>query len=228
VPKTIDNDVRGTDLTFGFNTAVTTATEAVDKLHTTAASHHRVMVLEVMGRTAGWLALDSGIAGGGDVILIPEIPYRLESICEKLRDRARRGKHFSIIVVSEGARPAGGSVVVRDRVAGSYEQIRLGGISVVLAKQIEELAGLETRYTILGHLQRGGTPTAFDRLLATRFATAAVELVVKRRFNRMVSLRGGNIGSVSLSIPGKAPRLVPPRSPLIRMARSIGTSFGDE
>ncbi len=228
VPKTIDNDVRGTDLTFGFNTAVTTATEAVDKLHTTAASHHRVMVLEVMGRTAGWLALTAGIAGGGDVVLIPEIPYRLDAVCEKIRDRARRGKHFSIIVVSEGARPVGGTVVVRDRVAGSYEQVRLGGISVVLAKQVEELSGLETRYTILGHLQRGGTPTAFDRFLATQFATAAVELLIKHQFNRMVSLRGGHISSVSLAIPGKAPRLVSPRSPVIRMARSIGTSFGDE
>jgi 6-phosphofructokinase 1 len=228
VPKTIDNDVRGTDLTFGFNTAVTTATEAVDKLHTTAASHHRVILLEVMGRTAGWLALTSGIAGGGDVILIPEIPYRLDSICEKLRDRARRGKHFSILVVSEGARPAGGSVVVRDRVAGSYEEVRLGGISVVLAKQIEERSDLETRYTILGHLQRGGTPSPFDRFLATQFATAAVELLVKRQFNRMVCLRGRQIGSVSLAVPGKAPRLVSPRAPVIRMARSIGTSFGDE
>jgi 6-phosphofructokinase 1 len=227
VPKTIDNDVRGTDLTFGFNTAVTTATEAADKLHTTAASHHRVMLLEVMGRTAGWLALTAGIAGGGDVILLPEIPYRLEAICAKLRERERRGKHFSIIVVSEGARPVGGSVVVRERVADSYEQVRLGGVSVVLSKQIEELSGFETRYTILGHLQRGGTPTAFDRLLATQFATAAVELTVSGRFNRMVCLRGGRISSVSLAVAGKAPRLVPPRSPVIRVARLVGTSFGD-
>ena len=228
VPKTIDNDVRGTDLTFGFNTAVTTATEAVDKLHTTAASHHRVMLLEVMGRTAGWLALTTGIAGGGDVILIPEIPYRVDAICEKLRERARRGKHFSIVVVSEGARPVGGTVIVRDRVRGSYEAVRLGGVSAVLAKQIEELSGLETRYTILGHLQRGGTPTPFDRFLATEFATAAVELLMKGYFNRMVCLRGGHISSVSLSVPGKSPRLVSLRSPSIRMARSIGTSFGDE
>jgi ATP-dependent phosphofructokinase / diphosphate-dependent phosphofructokinase len=228
VPKTIDNDVRGTDLTFGFNTAVTTATEAVDKLHTTAASHHRVMLLEVMGRTAGWLALTTGIAGGGDVVLIPEIPYRVGAICEKIRERARRGKHFSIIVVSEGARPVGGTVVVRDRVAGSYEQARLGGVSVVLSRQVEELSGLETRYTILGHLQRGGTPTPFDRFLATQFATTAVELLINRRFNRMVSLRGRRISSVSLSVPGKAPRLVSPRAPVIRMARSIGMSFGDE
>jgi 6-phosphofructokinase 1 len=228
VPKTIDNDVRGTEMTFGFNTAVTTATEAVDKLHTTAASHHRVMLLEVMGRTAGWLALTAGVAGGGDVILIPEIPYRIEAICEKLRERASRGKHFSIIVVSEGARPVGGNVVVRERVRGSYEQLRLGGISAVLAKQIEEATGLETRYIILSHLQRGGTPTPFDRYLATQFATCAVELLAKKQFNRMVSLRAGQIASVSLSVPGKAPRLVPRGSQAIRMASSLGTSFGDE
>jgi len=228
VPKTIDNDVCGTELTFGFNTAFTTATDAVDKLHTTAASHHRVMIVEVMGRTAGWLALTAGLAGGGDVVLIPEIPYRLKPICEKLRERARRGKNFTIIVISEGARQANGHVVVRERVEGSFEAVRLGGISAVLAKQIEEQSGVETRYTILGHLQRGGTTTPFDRLLATQFATGAVELLARRRFNRMVCLRGGRIGSVPLSVPGKAPRLVSPRSPMIQTARSIGTCFGDE
>jgi 6-phosphofructokinase 1 len=228
VPKTIDNDVRGTELTFGFNTAVTTATEAADKLHTTAASHHRVMLLEVMGRTAGWLALTTGVAGGGDVVLIPEIPYRLESIAAKIRQRERGGKKFSIIVVSEGAKPRGGAVVVRDRIAGSFEQVRLGGISAILAKEIEDLTGVETRYTILGHLQRGGTPTPFDRFLATQFATAAVELVFTGKFNRMVCLRNGKIGSVSLKVPGTAPRLISPRSQSICMARSIGTCFGDE
>jgi 6-phosphofructokinase 1 len=228
VPKTIDNDVRGTDLTFGFNTVVTTATEAADKLHTTAASHHRVMLLEVMGRTAGWLALTAGVAGGGDVILIPEIPYRLDSVCRKIMDRNRRAERFSIVVVSEGARDAGGEVVVRVHVAGSTESVRLGGISAVLANQIEDRTGLETRFTILGHLQRGGTPTPFDRFLATQFATAAVELVVAGRFNRMVSLRGSKITSVALTVPGAAPRLVSPRSPLIHMARSIDTCFGDE
>jgi phosphofructokinase-like protein len=228
VPKTIDNDVRGTDLTFGFNTAMTTATEAVDKLHTTAASHHRVMLLEVMGRTAGWLALTAGIAGGGDVILIPEIPYDLEIICEKVRERARRGKRFSIIVVSEGAHPVGGPVVVRDRVRGSFEQVRLGGVSAVLAKQIEELTDIETRFTILGHLQRGGTPTPFDRFLATQFATSAVELLAQGKFNRMVCLHAGKIGSVSLNVSGIGPRLVSRSSPDIRTARSLGTSFGNE
>jgi len=228
VPKTIDNDVRGTELTFGFNTAMTTATEAADKLHTTAFSHHRVMLLEVMGRTAGWLALGSGIAGGGDVILIPEIPYRLESICEAIRTRQRRGKHFSIVVVSEGAKPVGGQVVIRQTVAGSPEAIRLGGISAVLSKQIEEATGVETRYTILGHLQRGGAPSPFDRYLATQFATSAVELLARGRFNRMVCVQQGRINSVPLSIPGKAPRLIEPNSHPIRMARSLGVCFGDE
>jgi len=228
VPKTIDNDVRGTELTFGFNTAVNTATEAVDKLHTTAFSHHRVMLLEVMGRTAGWLALTAGVAGGGDVILIPEIPYRLETIAAKIRDRARRGKRFSIIVVSEGAKPRGGSVVVRDRIAGSFESVRLGGISAVLAKELEDLTGVETRYTILGHIQRGGTPSPFDRYLATEFATGAVEMIARGQFNQMVCLRAGKLGRVTLAVPGSAPRLVPVRSPALRMARMIGTSFGDE
>ena len=227
IPKTIDNDVRGTDLTFGFNTAVTTATEAVDKIHTTAASHHRVMLVEVMGRTAGWLALTAGVAGGGDVILIPEIPYRLEAVCDKIRDRVRQGKRFSILVVAEGARPVGGTVVVRERVAGSFDPVRLGGVSAVLAHQIEEQAGIETRYTILGHLQRGGTPSPFDRFLATQFATAAVDLLVQGKLNRMVCLRGGRIGSVSLQLPGSGPRCVRLSSPLIGMARAIGTSFGD-
>jgi 6-phosphofructokinase len=228
VPKTIDNDVRGTDLTFGFNTAVTTATEAVDKLHTTAASHHRVMILEVMGRTAGWLALTAGVAGGGDVILIPEIPYRVEAVAAKIRERERHGKHFSIVVVSEGAKPVGGDVVVRDRVAGSFEAVRLGGVSAILAKQIEAATGIETRYTILGHLQRGGTPTPFDRYLATQLATGAVEMLAGGQFNQMVCVRAGKIGRVSLRVPGTAPRLVSPRSRAIRMARSLGTSFGDE
>jgi len=227
VPKTIDNDVRGTERTFGFDTAVTTATEAIDKIHSTAISHGRVMLVEVMGRTAGWLALVAGIAGGGDVILLPEIPYRLDVITRQIQHRRRRGRHFSIIVVSEGAHPAGGQIVVRDRVAGSFETLRFGGISAVLAKELEHATGIETRSTILGYLQRGGTPTAADRFLATRFATHAVELVAQHRFGRMVSLRSDRITSVPLSVPGRGPRVVPRNSPLIRLARSIGTSFGD-
>ncbi|MBM3860443.1 MAG: ATP-dependent 6-phosphofructokinase [Verrucomicrobia bacterium] len=228
VPKTIDNDVRGTEWTFGYNTAMTTATEAVDKLHTTAFSHHRVMLLEVMGRTAGWLALGSGIAGGGDVILIPEIPYQLDNICEAIHARCRRGRRFSIIVVSEGAKPVGGGVVIRQTVAGSPEAVRLGGISAVLSQQIEDRTGIETRYTILGHLQRGGGPSPFDRYLATQFATSAVELLAQNKFNRMVCVQQGRIGSVSLSVPGQAPRLLEPDSHAIRMARSLGVCFGDE
>ena len=228
VPKTIDNDVRGTELTFGFNTAMNTATEAVDKLHTTAFSHHRVMLLEVMGRTAGWLALGSGVAGGGDVILIPEIPYRVEAVCAKIKDRVRQGKHFSIVVVSEGAKPLGGQVVIRQRVTGSPEAIRLGGISAVLAQQIEQHTGIETRYTILGHLQRGGSPSPFDRYLATEFATAAVELLAAGKFNRMICLRAGRLNSVPLSVPGSRPRIIDPSSHAIQLARSTGISFGDE
>ena len=218
--------MRGTELTFGFMTAVTTATEAVDKLHTTAASHHRVMLCEVMGRTAGWLALTAGVAGGADVILLPELPYRLEAIHAKLIERARRGKHFSIVVVSEGAHPVGGSVVVRERVLASAEQIRLGGISAVLAKQIEEISRLETRYTILGHLQRGGTPTPMDRYLATQFGAAAAELLALGKFSRMVCLKNNRVASVPLTIPGQGPRLVPRNAPAIRMAQSLGVSFG--
>jgi 6-phosphofructokinase 1 len=228
VPKTIDNDVRGTEWTFGFNTAMTLATESADRLHTTAFSHHRVMILEVMGRTAGWLALHSGIAGGGDVILIPEIPYRLDAVCRAIKERERRGKHFSILVVSEGAKPFGGDVVIRQKVAGSPEAVRLGGISALLARQIEEMSGVETRYTILGHLQRGGTPTPFDRYLATQFATSAVELLAGGKFNRMVCVQRGRIASVPLSVPGKAPRVIDPNTPAIRMARSLGIYFGDE
>ncbi len=228
VPKTIDNDVRGTEVTFGFNTAMTTATEAVDKLHTTAFSHHRVMLLEVMGRTAGWLALGTGVAGGGDVILIPEIPYRVETVCAKIQERVKRGKRFSIVVVSEGAKAIGGEVVVRDVVPGSFESVRLGGISAVLAKQIEKCVSIETRYTILGHLQRGGTPSPFDRYLATEFATSAVELLAQGQFNRMVCIKNGRNDSVPLTIPGKAPRLIEPDSHAIKMARSMGVSFGND
>jgi 6-phosphofructokinase 1 len=186
------------------------------------------MILEVMGRTAGWLALFSGIAGGGDGILIPEIPYRLEAVCRAIEERERRGKHFSILVVSEGAKPVGGEVVIRQKVAGSPEAVRLGGISAVLAKQIEDASGIETRYTILGHLQRGGTPTPFDRYLATQFATSAVELLAHGKFNRMVCVQQGRMTSVPLSVPGQGPRTVEPDSHPIRMARSIGVYFGDE
>jgi 6-phosphofructokinase 1 len=227
VPKTIDNDLRGTDVTFGFDTAVSIATEAIDRVHTTAQSHHRIMIVEVMGRTAGWIALYSGVAGGGDIILIPEIPYDIESVISKVKDRNRMGKRFSIVVVSEGAKPKGGEVVVRQIVKNSPEQVRLGGISFVLGHQIEQITGVETRQVVLGHLQRGGTPTPTDRVLATRLGTKAVELIEKRHFGYMAAVKGNDIIAVGLEEVAKGPRNVPLGHPLIAAARSVGTCFGD-
>lgn len=227
VPKTIDNDIFGTDLTFGFDSAVTTATEAIDKIHTTAQSHHRVMIVEVMGRNAGWLALWSGIAGGGDIILIPEISYKLDIVCELLARRSQEGKRFSIIVVSEGAKTEKGDVVVQRTVADSMESRRFGGIGNVLADQIELAAGLECRVTTLGHLQRGGTPTAFDRVLATRFGYEAVRTIRMGIFGKMVALRGTEITTVSIDEVAGRQRLVPQDHTLIECARSFGTCFGD-
>ncbi len=227
VPKTIDNDLSATDQTFGFDTALATATEALDKLHTTAESHHRVMVLEVMGRYAGWIALQAGLAGGADVILIPEIPFNIDKVIAKVEERRDAGKRFSIVVVAEGARPVGGDYVVQRRVEDSFEPIRLGGIGNVVATQIEEGTGMETRVTVLGHLQRGGIPTPFDRILATRFGTKAVNLVMDGKFGEMVCLRTPNIESVPLSKAVGELRLVPKDSDIIRTARQIGISFGD-
>jgi ATP-dependent phosphofructokinase / diphosphate-dependent phosphofructokinase len=227
VPKTIDNDLRGTDVTFGFDTAVMVATEAIDRLHSTAQSHHRVMVVEVMGRNAGWIALHSGIAGGGDIILIPEIPYDLQNIVEKVIERNRTGKRFSIVVVSEGAKAIGGNAVVQRVIKESTDPIRYGGVGFVLGSQIEEMTGIETRAVILGHLQRGGTPTAHDRVLATRLGTKAVDLIVEGEFNCMVGVQCNSLVAVPLSEVAKGQRTVPPDDPLIISARSIGTSFGD-
>jgi len=227
VPKTIDNDVCETDVTFGFHTAVAVAAEAIDRLHSTAMSHHRVMIIEVMGRYAGWLALHSGIAGGGDVLLLPEIPYCFEEVRRVVEERSRRGKRFSIIVASEGARPLGGEMVVNRTEPTSADPIRLGGFAQVLQKQIEEEVGLEARATILGHLQRGGPPTAFDRVLGTRFGAAAADLAARRRWGRMVALRGDQIVDVAISRAVRKLKLVPVDSPLIAAARAVGTSFGD-
>jgi ATP-dependent phosphofructokinase / diphosphate-dependent phosphofructokinase len=228
VPKTIDNDIWGTDTTFGFDTAAAIATDAIDRLHTTAMSHHRVMVVEVMGRYAGWLTLSAGIAGGGDVILIPEIPFDIEKVCRAVVDRSRRGRRFSIVVVSEGARPAGGEVVVRQTVKNSTDPIRLGGIGQVVARAIEEGTGrLESRVTVLGHLQRGGTPTAYDRVLATRFGVKAAELVQNGASGVMVALRGDDIIAVPLSDVGGKMRLVSKDHPLVDVARRLGTCMGD-
>jgi 6-phosphofructokinase 1 len=227
VPKTIDNDLCGTDVTFGFDTAVSIATEAIDRVHTTAQSHHRVMIVEVMGRTAGWIALYSGVAGGGDIILIPEIPYDIESVVRKVKDRNRMGKRFSIVVVSEGAKPKGGEVVVQKIVKNSPEQVRLGGISFVLGHQIEQATGVETRQVVLGHLLRGGTPTPADRVLATRLGTKAVELIEAGHFGYMAAVKGNDIVAVGLEKTAKGPRNVPLGHPLIKAARSVGTCFGD-
>ncbi|HDL03703.1 MAG: 6-phosphofructokinase [Candidatus Zixiibacteriota bacterium] len=226
VPKTIDNDLWGTDQTFGFDSAVTSATEAIDKIHTTAQSHHRVMIVEVMGRYAGWLALASGVAGGGDIILIPEIPYQLDVVVDKIRSRNRRGRNFSIVVIGEGAKSEGGDMVVKKIIENSPDQIRLGGISNQLAAQIEGVANIETRVTILGHLLRGGTPTAFDRLLATQFGCEAVHLAYNKKFGQMVALKGGNIESVPITeVAGKI-RKVCHDTPLLKAALSLDTSLG--
>lgn len=227
VPKTIDNDLLCTDVTFGFNSAVTTAMEAIDKIHTTATSHHRVMFVEVMGRYAGWIALEAGIAGGAEVILIPEIPYTIENISNVIEDRRKQGKRFSIVVISEGSKPVGGELVVQEYMENRPEPIRLGGIGVVVANEVERRVGMEARVTVLGHLQRGGSPTAFDRILATRFGVEAVNIVSREEYGRMVALRGTKILPVMISSAVKKLKLVPRNHPLVLAARSIGASFGD-
>jgi 6-phosphofructokinase 1 len=227
VPKTIDNDLHGTDVTFGFDTAVSIAAEAIDRVHSTAQSHHRVMIVEVMGRTAGWIALYSGVAAGGDIILIPEIPYNIESVARKIKQRHKIGKRFSIVVVSEGAKPIGGKVVVQKIVKDSPEQVRLGGISFILGHQIEQVTGVETRQVVLGHLQRGGSPTPTDRVLATRLGTKAVEMIENKEFGYMAGVNGRRLVSVPLEKVAKGPKTVPLHHPLIQSARAVGTSFGD-
>jgi len=199
IPKTIDNDLSGTDYTFGFDTAVSIATEAIDRLHTTAESHDRVMVIEVMGRHTGWIATIAGIAGGADCILIPEKPFDIEKVCVLVHKRHERGRGFSIIVVAEGAKPVKGTkLVTQDDSVDAFGHIRLGGVGNVIGKEIEKRTGFETRVTILGHIQRGGTPTAFDRVLATRYGVAAVDLIKNNEFGKMVALRGNKIISVNL------------------------------
>lgn len=222
VPKTIDNDVQGTAATFGFDTAVSTATDAIDKVHSTAESHERVMVVEVMGRHAGFIALNAGIAGSADVILIPEIPFDIDKVCDKIRRREAEGRHFSIVVVAEGATAKGGTVSLIDP-----EHARLGGIADKLAHSIEEMTGKETRSLVLGHLQRGGSPTTFDRLLALRFGATAVRLVAERKFGMMVALQPPRIVPVPIAEAITTPRRVPLDSDTIATARDLGTSFGD-
>jgi 6-phosphofructokinase 1 len=226
VPKTIDNDIVGTNSTFGFDTAVGCATDAIDRLHTTAEAHHRVMVVEVMGRYAGWIAINAGIGGGADVILIPEIPYDLDKVAARIMERDLWGARFSIVVVAEGAKPVGGEVsVVRQASGGRVE--RLGGIGAHVAEQLEQGTGKETRYVVLGHLQRGGAPTSFDRVLATRLGRKAVECAMSGEFGVMVANHPPDIGTVPLEhIVGKT-KNVPLDSDLVNTARAIGISLGD-
>ena len=222
VPKTIDNDVGGTVATFGFDTAVSTATDAIDKLHSTAESHERVFVVEVMGRHAGFIALNSGLAGSADVILIPEIPFDIAKVCDKIRRREAEGRHFSIVVAAEGAVPKGGTVSLIDP---AHE--RLGGIGDKVAHSIQEMTGKETRSLVLGHLQRGGGPTTFDRLLGLRFGAAAVRLVAERQFGMMVALQPPRILPVPIEEALAKPRRVPLDSDSVATARDLGVSFGD-
>lgn len=226
VPKTIDNDLEATVITFGFDSAVACATDALDRLHTTAESHNRVMVLEVMGRYAGWIAISAGIAGGGDVILIPEIPFHYDKICAQVATREKIGKHFTLIVAAEGAREAGGDFVAQDTTAKDREA-QLGGIGAVVAREIGKRTGKETRVCVLGHLQRGGGPTCFDRLLCTRFGAAAVRLIVEKNFGRMVALCPPIITSVPLAEAVGRLKTVPVNGDLVTTARDLGISFGD-
>lgn len=228
VPKTIDNDLPGTEITFGFETAVATATDALDKVHTTAQAHERVMIVEVMGRYAGWIALHSGIAGGADVILIPEIPYDLDAVCDKVEQRERAGRHFSIVVVAEGARPRGGEMVFKAVRNGSLEQAQLGGIGEVVATQIAERTGKQTRNLVLGHLQRGGSPVMSDRVLALQLGCAATRFLAEREGSGMVAMRGGAPELVPLSEGLDGLRLVPRDSNVLQTGRDLGLCFGDE
>ncbi len=228
VPKTIDNDLSATDVTFGYDSALAVATEAIDRLHTTASSHHRVMVIEVMGRYAGWIALGAGLAGGADIILIPEIPFSWEVVFRKVMDRSVKGKRFSIVCVAEGTRLPEGGEIVKEMDVKRTDAKRLGGVGEVVADRIAEGTQLETRVTVLGHLQRGGSPTAHDRILATNFGAMAVALCAEGKFSRMVALRGGDFVSVPIKEAIAKQKLVPRDHPMIAAARAVGTSFGDE
>ena len=244
VPKTIDNDVACTEITFGYNTAVSVAMEALDRLHTTGETHHRIMVLEVMGRYAGWIALESAIAGGADVALIPEIPYDINKVAMKIENRKKRGKSFSVVVVAEGAKPKNGEMViqnVRDNGAG-VDNTKLGGVGQVVAKQLEEITGLEARNTTLGYMQRGGTPTAFDRVLSTKYGSKAMELALEGKFGTLTVIKNGKLDSVSLedvvgnntkigAVSGNTAesnlRKVTMEDDLVKTARNIGINLGD-
>ena len=244
VPKTIDNDVACTEITFGYNTAVSVAAEAIDRLHTTGETHHRIMVLEVMGRYAGWIALESAIAGGADVALIPEIPYDINSAARKIINRKNRGKSFSIVVVAEGAKPKGGDIHVKNmRNNGTgVDNTKLGGVGEIVAKQLEELTGLEARCTVLGYMQRGGSPTAFDRVLSTKYGSKAMSLALEEKFNVLTVIKDGKlncvpleevvgnnkvVGAVSGNTPESNLRKVSMDDDLVKTARDVGINLGD-
>ncbi|HHN78618.1 MAG TPA: 6-phosphofructokinase [Phycisphaerales bacterium] len=228
VPKTIDNDLWGTDITFGFMTAVANATDALDKVHTTAASHHRTIVVEVMGRNAGWLALHAGVASGADVILLPEIPFDLDDVCHTVETRAQRKFGFTIICCSEGARAQGGKQIVDRVIETSPDPVRLGGVGKWVANEIEDRTGIESRSVVLGHVQRGGVPVAADRVLATRFGHAAMELLRMGVKNRLVVMKEGHLGHIEITEAADKQRLVEPDTdPLVEAARSVYTCFGD-
>ena len=226
VPKTIDNDLRGTDVTFGYHTAVGIVTEALDRLHTTAESHHRVMIVEVMGRDAGWIALEAGLAGSADVILIPEIPFDLEAVCHAISARRQHGSRFSIVVVAEGAHPRGGGKVVQATAADNLGVERLGGVGALVSRAIGERLAVETRGVVLGHVQRGGSPVPFDRILGTRFGVRATELVARGKYGRMVALRGRSVIDVEISAAVDALNRVEADGELVRTAEALGICVG--
>ncbi|MCP3920794.1 MAG: 6-phosphofructokinase [bacterium] len=228
VPKTIDNDIVGTELSFGFLTASHVATEALDRVHTTADSHGRVLVVEVMGRNAGWIALHSGVAGGADVILLPEIPFDMDAVCEKIARRRARGKRSTVICAAEGARPKDGTQIVRTVDPSSPDPIKLGGIAAFVAAEVEARTDVEARHVVLGHTQRGGSPVPADRVVATMFGDGAIELVKAGKRNRMVAMQAGRLTDIAIEESMGGQRLVALDHPLIAAARSVYTSFGDE
>lgn len=227
IPKTIDNDLSATDVTFGFDTAIGTVVDALDKIHTTAESHHRIMVVEVMGRDAGWIATAAGIAGGAHIILIPEVPFYYEKIAQKVSQRKESGKYFTVVVVAEGAMPAGGERSIKRIIEGSHEKVRLGGIGEQVAMELETITRLEARTTVLGHIQRGGSPSAFDRILSTRYGAAAVFHAHEGNFNTMMALRTPKIIPVPLKEALHHMKRVDPKGSHVITARRIGISFGD-
>jgi 6-phosphofructokinase 1 len=228
VPKTIDNDLDATDVTFGHDSAVYVVSMALDRLHTTASSHHRVIVVEVMGRYAGWIALHGGLAGGADIILIPEIPFSWESVYDKIHKRELMGKRFSLVCVAEGAKPIGGEIVMREKDIKRTDPIQLGGIGKVVADNIQKNTGRETRVTVLGHLQRGGSPTPYDRILSTKFGAFAINMASKKHFGSMASLKGNEIVEVKIADAIAKQKLVRTDNQAFLAAKAVGISFGEE